>query len=207
MMTVWFGGSRRRLSTRRKLAAVCTPAAIACLALGLTAQSARAMQGTGWTVAPAVLLDTEFSNGTEIGPGLTVELELKAERALSWWGGISIARTDFPVGPDELHRNWGAAALGVRLMREGARPAVGVLLGIGALFWDDVSETDPAFRSSANAGEMLLPGVELRLPLRDGFGASISVRDQVTGWWWAVLDPDEGSLNHRVMITAGLYHW
>lgn len=204
---MFFASVRRRRSARRTVYAACMSTAISYLVLAVTAQSSQAMQSIGWTVAPSVLLDTEFSGDTQIGPGLTLELELRAERSLSWWGGMSVARTDFPVGPDELHRNWGAAALGLRLMRDGQSPAVGVILGIGALFWDDLSETDPAFRSSANAEEMLLPGVEVRIPVRNGFGVSVSVRDQMTGWWWAVLDPEEGSLNHRVMITAGLYHW
>jgi hypothetical protein len=91
-------------------------------------------------------------------------------------------------------------------MRPGERASVGLLLGIGALFWDDVSETDPAFRSSANGEEMFLPGVELRWPLGNEFGVSLSVRDQLTGWWDAIIDPSEGQLNHRLIIAAGMYH-
>ena len=92
-------------------------------------------------------------------------------------------------------------------MRDGELPSFGVLLGIGALFWDDISETGPGFRSSANAEELLVAGAELRWPLGGGLGVSLSVLDQLTGWWNAILDPSEGRLNHRFLVAAGLYHW
>lgn len=163
-------------------------------------------QGLGWGVATSAIIDTEFTDGAEVGPGLTGEIEVQAEGLLSYSVVISVARTDFPVAADELHRNLGAVALGVRLMRDREGPSVGLVLGIGALFWDDVSETDPAFRSSAQAEEMLLPGVEVRWPLGGDLGLSFSVRDQLTGWWWAILDPSEGELNHRLIVAVGLYH-
>ena len=183
-------------------------AAVALTALLVAPDSRASAQGFGWGIAPSAIIDTEFTDGAQVGPGLTGEIEVGAENLLSYSAVVSLARTDFSVGPDELHRNFGSVALGVRLMREGwERPSVGLLLGIGALFWDDLSETDPAFRSSANAEEMLLPGVELRWPLGSELGVSFSVRDQLTGWWNALLDPSEGELNHRLIIAAGLYHW
>ena len=133
------------------------------LALLLTApQSVAAAQSIGWAIAPSAIIDTEFSDDTQVGPGITGEVEVKAEHLLSYSAVISLARTDFPVGPDDLHRNFGSVAIGARLMRDGEMPSLGLLLGIGTLFWDDLSESDPEFRSSANAEEMLLTGVELR---------------------------------------------
>ena len=152
-------------------------------------------------------VDTEFSEDTQIGPGITGEIEMKADEVLSYSAIVSLARTDFPVGPDDLHRNCGSITLGARLMRDGELPSFGVLLGIGALFWDDISETGPGFRSSANAEELLVAGAELRWPFGGGLGVSLSVRDQLTGWWNAILDPSEGRLNHRFLVAAGLYHW
>ncbi len=158
-----------------------------------------------WAAAPSVIIDTEFTEDTQVGPGFIGELEIKAERTLSFSALLSVARTDFPVGADDLHRNFGAIALGVRWMRDGEGPVVGGSLGAGALFWDDLSETDPGFQSSANGEEMLLPGIELRWPLSSTLGLSLSVRDQVTGWWNAILDPSEGEVSHRLLIAAGLY--
>ena len=173
----------------------------------LIAAQSGAAQSLVWSLAPSVIIDTEFTDDTQIGPGLTGEVEVSAEQRLSYSAVISLARTDFPVGADELHRNFGAVALGVRLMQDREGPSFGVLLGVGALFWDDVSETDPGFRSSASAEEMLLPGVELRWPMGDSLGLSFSFRDQLTGWWNAILDPSEGEVGHRLMIAAGVYGW
>ena len=172
-----------------------------------TAESVAADQGFGWAVAPSVIIDTEFPEDTRIGPGITAEIEAMPEGILSYSAVVSLARTDFSSGADDLHRNFGSFTLGARLMRDGERPSLGLLIGIGALFWDDLSETDPGFRSSANAAELLLPGVELRWPLGGGLGVSLSVRDQLTGWWNAILDPSEGRVDHRFVISAGLYHW
>jgi hypothetical protein len=186
-----------------------TPWLAAIVSLGLLASASRtpvSAQGLGWAIAPAAVIDTDVTEDTRISPALTGEIEVKAQALLSYTAAISVARTDFPVGPDDLHRNSGSVALGVRLMRDGARPSVGVLLGIGASFWDDVSETDPAFRSSAHAEEMLMPGVELRWPLGGGSGITFSVRDQMTGWWNALLDPSEGDVGHRLFLGVGLYH-
>ena len=181
---------------------------VVALALLLTVpQSVAAAQGIGWAIAPSAIIDTESSDDTQFGPGITGEVEVKADDVLSYSAVISLARTDFPVGADDLHRNFGAVAVGGRLMRDGEVPSVGLLFGIGALFWDDVSETDPGFRSSANAEELFLMGAELRWPLGDGIGLSLSVRDQLTGWWSAILDPSEGQLHHRFLIAAGLYSW
>ena len=176
------------------------------LLLLIVAQSGAA-QSLVWAVAPSVLIDTEFTDDIQIGPGLTGEIEVNAERRLSYSAVLSLARTDFPVGADDLHRNFGAVSLGLRLMADGEGPSVGVLFGIGALLWDDLSETDPGFRSSANGEEMLLPGVELRWPISSSLGLSFSLRDQVTGWWGAIVDPSEGDLSHRLMIALGLYGW
>ena len=172
-----------------------------------TPHSLAAAQSVGWAVAPSVIIDTEFGEDTQVGPGIMGEIEVKADNDLSYSATIFLARTDFPVGANNLHRNFGSVAFGARLMRDGERPSVGLLFGIGALFWDDVSETDPAMRSSANAEEMILPGVELRWPLGGGLGISLSVRDQLTGWWNAILDSSEGELNHRFVIGAGIYRW
>ena len=75
---------------------------------------------------------------------------------------------------------------------------------MGALVSDDVSETDPNFVSSANYEEMLLPGVEVGVPVGRSLDVRLSIRDQVAGWWNRILDPAEGALNHRFILTLGL---
>ena len=177
---------------------------VGVLKLGIVTVPAPAnAQSVDWTAGPAILFDTDFVDGTEIGPGLFVDLLARPRRTVSYFASVSAARTDFPVSDDQLHRNFGAAALGLRVSA-GSEVRVGVLLGMGALVSDDVSETDPNFASSANYEEMLLAGIEVGVPLGHSLHVRLSVRDQVTGWWWRIWDPVEGALNHRFILTLGL---
>jgi hypothetical protein len=173
------------------------------LVLGLS-PSATGAQALEWSVGPLLLLDTEHPDGTEVGPGLLAALTFAPRRTLSYSVLVSAARTGFPVGSDELHRNYGASAVGIRLAppREGLR--VGVSLGLGFLAWDDVSDTDPDFRSGADLEEMLLPGVEMSVPIGAAWSLRVSVWDQMTGWWFALIDPGEYEVGHRVLISVGL---
>lgn len=162
-------------------------------------------QSVGWTAAATVLVDRSHSLETHVGPGVTGEVELRGERELSFAGVVAVARTDFEVGPDNLHRNHGMAAVAARWMRESTGPSLGFLFGVGAIFWDDVSETDSAFRSGANGAGVLLTGLELRLPMSERFGASISVRDAITGLVNGIADPSERDIEHRFLLSAGIY--
>jgi hypothetical protein len=120
-------------------------------------------------------------------------------------GLVTLARADFPVADDELHRNFVAAAMGVRLMMARAGADIGATLRIGVLVWDDINETDPAFRSGANGEEMLIPGLEVRFGSSGSSGVALFARDQLTGWFNAIIDPDEGALSHRFVVGAGVY--
>lgn len=173
------------------------------LALGFS-PSATGAQALEWSVGPLLLLDIEHPDGTEVGPGLLATLTVAPRRTLSYFVLVSAARTDFPVGSDELHRNYGAAAVGVRLAPPREGPRVGVSLGLGFLAWDDVSDTDSDFRSGADLEEMLLPGVEMSVPIGAAWRLRVSVSDQMTGWWFGLLDPGEYEVGHRVVISVGL---
>jgi hypothetical protein len=111
------------------------------------------------------------------------------------------------VGTDAQHRNWGTAALALRVMSVGEGARFGVTLGVGALFDDDVSETDPDFRSSARGEEMVLPGIEARFPVGPSWGLTIFARDQLTGWMNALFDRAEQDLAHRLLFGVGAYFW
>lgn len=161
-------------------------------------------QSVAWSAGALVLLDTDFTGGTEVGPGLWADLSLRPGRRVGYVLSASAARTDFPVGPDDLHRNFGTLALGLALRSERNGVGLGLLFGLGATAWDDVSETDPGFRSSANLEGMLLPGVELTVPVTPRWRLVLSARDEVTGWWNALLDPEEGAVSHRVALAVGL---
>lgn len=171
----------------------------------LLASPPASAQGVDWLVAPSMVLDLEHTDDVQVGPGLTAELGVAGDGRVSYLGALALARTDFPVGADELHRNFASLAVGVRLVTSDDGPALGLLLGLGALAWDDVSETDAAFRSSADLEEMLLGGIEARFPVTKSWGVAFSVRDQLTGWFHGILDPEESGVSHRVILAAGLY--
>jgi hypothetical protein len=164
-----------------------------------------AAQSFMWSVAPSVVVDSEFSGGTELGPAVSLEASVPAGRPMSYVLLLTLARTDFLVASDELHRNFASAALGIRLMTRGEGLTFGVTLGAGLLVSDDVNETDPDFRSSARGEELLVPGVEARFEVGESWGFTAFARDQVTGWFNAVFDPEEGELSHRFLFGAGVY--
>ena len=176
------------------------------LGFGIVIAPARASaQSVAWTAGPAIFLDTDFSLGTEVGPGLFADVVIAPLRTVSYFASVSVARTDFTgVFGDQFHRNFGAAALGLRVSA-GNQVRVGVLLGLGALAFDDVHEqAGPNWTSSANWEEMLLPGIEVSAPVGRSLHARLSIRHQLTGWWLRIWLPDEGELNHRFMVTFGL---
>ncbi|MEX2473059.1 MAG: hypothetical protein WEA34_12805 [Gemmatimonadota bacterium] len=160
-------------------------------------------QSLGWQAAASVLVDTDAFGGTRVGPGLTGVALVRPDRPLSYTLTLTVARTDFRVESDELHRNHGAVALGVRYAPPRDGPRVGVTMGLGVLAWDDVSETDPTFRSGADADAMLFPGVEVSIPA-GSVRIDLALRDLMTGWWNALLDPAEGDVRHRVTASIGI---
>ena len=163
---------------------------------------------TKWSVGPTLWVDTDF-NGTEVGPGINIGVSSEPERGSAFTMDLGFARTDFPVASDDLHRNHASISIGGRLMTRagggGGGGAVGVTLGIGALVWDDLNETDPGFRSSANAEELLVPGILARFPLTEAWGVEVFLRDQISGWYHSIIDPDEFALAHRFILGVGIH--
>ena len=115
--------------------------------LALAAPGSGAAQSVVWSAAPGVFVDLDFGGGKEVGPALALGVSVRADRRIALAFDVAVARTDFPVAADALHRNIASASLALRLMAGDARAAFGVSLGVGVLAWDDVSETDPDFRS------------------------------------------------------------
>ena len=161
---------------------------------------------TKWSVGPTLWVDTDF-NGTEVGPGINIGVSSGPERGSAFTMDLGFARTDFPVASDELHRNHASISIGGRLMTRagGGGGAVGVTLGIGAYLWDDLNETDPGFRSSANAEELLVPGILARFPLTEAWGVEAFLRDQISGWYSSIIDPDEFALAHRFILGVAIH--
>jgi len=163
-------------------------------------------QSFEWSISPLVFLDSESTDGPEVGPGVSLGAVLSPGGSVAYGLFLTLARTDFPVASDDLHRNFGSVGVGLRWMTSGERAALGLDVGVGFLAWDDVSETDPGFRSSANGEEMLTLGVEAQFPVTASWGVTIFARGQVGGWWYRLLTfDDEYGLSHRFMLGSGVY--
>jgi hypothetical protein len=158
-----------------------------------------------WSVSPAVFVDAAFSTGSIVGPAVELGAEVASGHRVAYGLALGFARTDFRVGPDALHRDFATASLGARLKMWGVRPSVGLTLGAGVVVWDDFSETDPDFRSSAHAEESFVPGVDLRVGMGESWGVTAFAKAQVTGWFYAIIDPSESGIQHRFVLGAGVY--
>ena len=190
---------------------------ICVLALSGAFPLASSAQSIEWSVAPAVLIDFEFFEKAQVGPAIAVGITSVPRGPFSYGLFLTAMRTDFPVnrfeddgtpavtGPAAVHRNYVSAAVGIRLMTGGDQSAIGVVLGAGILLEDDVGETDPLLRSSARGESILVPGVELRIPIRASWGVTVFARDQLGGWFNALVDRAEADLSHRFVVGVGVH--
>ena len=115
------------------------------------------------------------------------------------------ARADFTSFGEEFHRNYGAFVLGSEWVPVRETVHVGLRLGLGAMVEDDISEDDPAFRSSNRWAEALVPGVVVRRPLAGGRALVFTVSDHIAGFWNALWDPDEYGVEHRLRVLVGVW--
>ena len=178
-------------------------------------------QSFEWSVSPVVFLDSEFTDGPEVGPGISLGAALSPSGSVAYGLFLTLARTDFPVASDDLHRNFASAGVGLRMMTGGDGATIGVGLGAGVFVEDDVNETErrkeetcvssstvicPKWTSSANAEEIVMLGVEAQIPVTVSWGMTIFARDQVGGWWYGLLtSDDEYGFSHRFLLGAGVY--
>jgi len=62
-----------------------------------------------WSVFPMVFLDSEFTDGPEVGPGVSLGAALSPGGSVADGLFLTLARTDFLVASDDLHRNFASA--------------------------------------------------------------------------------------------------
>ena len=180
-------------------------------------------QSFEWSVSPTIFLDSEFTDGTEVGPGVSLGAALSPGGSFDYGLFMTLARTDFEsVASSEFHRNLASAGVGLRLMTGGDGATIGIALGAGVFVEDDVNETErrkeekcvssstvmcPKWTSSANAEEIVMLGVEAQFPVAAAsWGVTIFAREQVGGWWYGLLaSDDEYDFSHRFLLGAGVY--
>ncbi len=90
-------------------------------------------QSLEWSVHPTVLFDLGHTTALEVGPSVSFLSFLSRGGPISHGLFLTLARTDFPVASDDLHRNFGSVGVGLRWMMGGERAALGLDVGVGFL--------------------------------------------------------------------------
>ncbi len=116
----------------------------------------------------------------------------------------SFARADFTSFGEAFHRNFGLFVLGTEWTPVEGATSIALRLGVGAVVEDDVSEDDPAFRSSNNWAGGVVPGLVLRRRLESGRELFILMSDHILGPVNALFDPEEYSVEHRLRVLLGI---
>ena len=116
----------------------------------------------------------------------------------------AVSRIDFTSFGEPFHRNYGFMTLATEWLPVREPVAVGLRLGVGASVEDDISEDDPAFFSSNNWAEALVPALVLKRTLASGRQLVFTISDHILGPFNAVLDPEEYGVEHRVRVLFGV---
>jgi len=117
----------------------------------------------------------------------------------------TVGRRSFDLGTDKYHRNLVFLDIGPEFaVVRTAKVELGVRLGIGARMDDDVNETDPEFRSSANWDGALVPGIVLRHRLSNSLAVMARLKDFVIDIPNRLFDPSEADVRHDVLLELGL---
>ena len=115
----------------------------------------------------------------------------------------SIARTDFSSLGQNYHHNHYLFVLGAEWFATHGTTRLGLRLGLGAYGEYEVVETNPASPGGSNWVEAVVPGLVLARDLGGGRLLVLGLSDFVLGPFFAVLDPEEYGVEHRVRLTLG----
>ncbi len=162
-------------------------------------------QSLEWAVQPSVIWDEPNLPYQQIGPGISFSSIVSPEGRFAYGVFANLARTDFQVDSDSLHRNFASVSLDLRMMTDGDKARLALSLGFGVSVSDDVNETDINFTSSANGAEMFVIGLEGQFPVTSSWGISTFARSQMNGWFWGLLDPGEYGIEPSFLFGAGVY--
>ena len=162
-------------------------------------------QSFEWAVQPSVIWDEPNLPYQQIGPGISFSSIVSSEGRFAYGVFANLARTDFQVDSDSLHRNLASVSLDLRMMTDGDKARLALSLGLGVSVSDDVNETDINFASSANGAEMFVIGLEGQFPVTSSWGISTFARSQMNGWFWGLLDPGEYGIEPSFLFGAGGY--
>ena len=139
-------------------------------------------QGMHGTFAGGLFLDPDGGpSSTQVGPTVHVGLGIPLTSRLHLTLDAGLARTDFRVGMDELHRNVNTVLVGLEASLLTGPTTLRLGIAGGVIGEDDVSETDPTFTSSTRWSGALSPGLEIGRRIGDRLELFFGVRDDITG--------------------------
>ncbi len=125
-------------------------------------------------------------------------------------GGIPLfieagaARTDFASLGQNYHHNHYLFALGTEWLPTRGTTRLGLRIALGAYGELETVETDPPADGGGGWVETVVPGVVLERDLGSDRTVVLRLADSILGPWFAVLDPAEYDVEHRLIVLLGL---
>ena len=117
---------------------------------------------------------------------------------------LAFGRTDFVSLGQSYHHNHYLVALGVERFLTRGTSRLGLRFGLGAYGELETVETDPPSPGGGGWVETIVPGMVLERDLASGRRLVVRLSDAVLGPWFAVLDPSEYSVEHRLLLVLGI---
>jgi len=115
-----------------------------------------------------------------------------------------VARTYFTSLGQNYHHNHFLFVLGAEWFPTQGTTHLGLRLGLGAYGEYEIVETDPPSPGGDSWVETVVPGLILERDLGGGRRLVAGLADFVLGPWFAVLDPGEYGVEHRLRFTLGI---
>lgn len=180
---------------RRRIAAALLLSGMIGLPTNVTAQLEA---GAGVMFAPE-----PGPGDTRVGPMLAVVTSL-GSLGVPLLLEAGIGRTDFTSLGQDYHNNHYALAILVQWQPVQGPTTLALRLGLGAYGEYQTVETDPPTGGGDNWAEMVTPSVTLTRPLTTNTRLVLTVADALLGPFYAVLDPEEYGIEHRVRVMVGV---
>jgi len=140
--------------------------------------------------------------GAQFGPMVSVAAS-GADFGWPLFFEAGLARTDFTSLDQDYHHNHYFLALGAEWFPTQGTTRVGLRVGLGAYGEYETVETDPSSSGGDNWVEAIVPGLILERDLgRRRLVMALS--DFVIGPYFAILDPEEYGIEHRIRFSIGM---
>lgn len=141
--------------------------------------------------------------GNQVGPMVSVT-GTSDVLGLPLFLEVGVARTDFASLGQNYHHNHVLLSLGAEWLLTQGSTRLGFRVGLGAYGEFETVEGDPSVSGGGGWVETVIPGLVLEHELGGGKRLVARVSDAILGPWFAVLDSDEYSIEHRLMFVLGV---